>query len=241
MRLRIILTLTHQTGRGAQEGPLNDPQWGLLLVKSEPVIRPDLCLLLAWADHSRFYCCVLASLCCRVVIKLQLKLLQTHADQVWWFRAARLSRALLSRCSAPGWWEWHTHCMYTVCCSHQLRRSSEFKVFCLQRCPPAKWLFELLLWLKAVCPFSCDINKVLPPRKLLLSRCFLRFRSLETQGWSCGKIPAGQLFVKHSDQLVLSILRLGVNFSGSCAFRQHVSASLPLLPFDDRWTKWRVC
>lgn len=26
--------------------------------------------------------------------------------------------------------------------------------------------------------------------------------SLETQGRSCGKIPAGQLFVKHSDQLV---------------------------------------
>lgn len=105
-------------------------------------------------------------------MKLQLKLLQMHVDQLWWFRAARLSRALLSRCSALMGGAYTLH--HTVCCSHQLRRS-EFKVFCLQRCPPAKWLFELLLWLKAVCPFSCDINKVLPPRKLPLSRCFLRF------------------------------------------------------------------
>lgn len=120
---------------GGAGGPAKRPS---MRVKSEAVIRPDLCLLLAWANHSRIHCCVLASLCCRVVIKLQLKLLQTHADQVWWFCAACLSRALLSRCSALGWWEWHTHCMHTVCCSHQLRRSSEFKVFYLQRCPPAK-------------------------------------------------------------------------------------------------------
>lgn len=40
--------------------------------------------------------------------------------------------------------------------------------------------------------------------------------SLETQGRSCGKIPAGQLFVKHSDQLVRPFFQ----FWGSCELQR---------------------
>lgn len=163
-------------------------------------------------------------------MKLQLKLLQTHVDQVLWFRAARLSRALLSRCSALMGGAYILH--HTVCCSHQLRRS-EFKVFCLQRCPPAKWLFELLLWLKAVCPFSCDINKVLPPRKLPLSRCFLSFFG------NSGKNPSRSALCETLSSFDRSFNSEAWTSAGH-VHSGNTSVQVCHCCPDDRWTKWRV-